>query len=85
MTHLQDGNSAVENDEVLDPIGELFQAEPEILETTLTMRNMTTAGSIVVIPLTVDKAQEAQAGLAKATYSKLFDWVVQRCALHSIR
>ena len=39
-----DGNSAVENDEVLDPIGELLQAEAEILETTLTMRNMTTGG-----------------------------------------
>jgi myosin heavy subunit len=73
-----DGKSAIQNDEVLDPIGELFQAEPEILETTLTMRNMTTGGSIVVIPLEVEKAQEAQEGLAKATYSRLFDWVVQR-------
>ena len=35
-------------------------------------------GSIVVIPLTVDKAVEAQEGLAKGTYSRLFDHVVQR-------
>jgi|EP01047_Picozoa_sp_COSAG01_P024702 myosin heavy subunit len=75
----EDGNASVSNDETLDPIGELFQTEAEILETTLTMRTMASAGrSIVVIPLTVDKAVEAQEGLAKGTYSRLFDYVVER-------
>ena len=74
-----DGNSAVVNDEELEEVGALFQADAELLETTLTFRNMQSGGrSIVVIPLKVEQAVETQEGLAKGAYSKLFDWIVDR-------
>ena len=75
-----EGNSAVANDEALEVAGELFQADAELLETTLTFRNMQSGGrSIVVIPNPKKVAIETQEGLAKAAYSRTFDWVVERC------
>ena len=75
-----EGNSSVANDEALETVGELLQADAELLETTLTFRNMQSGGrSIVVIPNTVLTAVETQEGLAKAAYSRSFDWVVERC------
>eukprot|EP01047_Picozoa_sp_COSAG01_P016406 COSAG01_NODE_840_length_13184_cov_18.465724_5_plen_1561_part_00 len=74
-----EGNSGVSNDEVLENVGELLCADAELLETTLTFRNMQSGGrSIVVIPLKVQQAIETQEGLAKAAYSRTFDWVVER-------
>eukprot|EP01051_Picozoa_sp_SAG22_P016577 SAG22_NODE_2367_length_2653_cov_1.469460_1_plen_513_part_00 len=74
-----DGNAVCANEEVLRPCCDLFRTDADILETTLTFRNMATGGrSIVVIPLPVDQAVESQEGLAKATYSKLFDFIVER-------
>eukprot|EP00329_Picozoa_sp_Boothbay-MS584-11_P007461 67795_6 len=74
-----EGNSSVTNDEVLEDVGQLFSNDPELLETTLTFRNMQSGGrSIVVIPLKVDQAIETQEGLAKAAYSRTFDAVVER-------
>ena len=64
---------------MLEPCCELWQTDADLLETTLTFRNMASGGrSIVVIPLQCDKAVESQQGLAKATYSRLFDYVVER-------
>ena len=74
-----EGNSGVANDEVLEDVGQLFSNDPELLETTLTFRNMQSGGrSIVVIPLKVEQATETQEGLAKAAYSRTFDAVVER-------
>jgi myosin heavy subunit len=57
----------------------LPQNDPELLETTITFRNMQSGGrSIVVIPLKVEQAIETQEGLAKAAYSRTFDAVVDR-------
>ena len=77
-----EGNSSVSNDEALENAGELLKADAELLETTLTFRNMQSGGrSIVVIPNTVANAVETQQGLSKAAYSRTFDWVVDRCNL----
>lgn len=71
--------SSVANDEELEKCGELFSNDAELLETTLTFRNMQSGGrSIVVIPLKVPQAIETQEGLGKAAYSRVFDWVVDR-------
>ena len=74
-----DDESSVANDEVLEDCGALFSNDPELLETTLTFRNMQSGGrSIVVIPLKKGQAIETQEGLGKAAYSRVFDWVVDR-------
>lgn len=74
-----DDESSVANDDELEKCGELFSNDAELLETTLTFRNMQSGGrSIVVIPLKVPQAIETQEGLGKAAYSKVFDWVVDR-------
>ena len=60
-------------------LSRVLQGDAELLETTLTFRNMQSGGrSIVVIPLKVAQAEETKEGLAKAAYSKAFDWVVER-------
>ena len=33
---------------------------------------------VVIIPLTVEQAVESQEALAKAAYSRVFNWVVKR-------
>lgn len=74
-----DDESSVTNDEELEKCGELFSNDAELLETTLTFRNMQSGGrSIVVIPLKTPQAVETQEGLGKAAYSRVFDWVVDR-------
>ena len=74
-----DDESTVVNDEELERCGELFSNDAELLETTLTFRNMQSGGrSIVVIPLKRLQAVETQEGLGKAAYSRVFDWVVDR-------
>ena len=55
----------------------LFANDAAELERTLTLRSMK-ARDVIIIPLTVDQAVESQEGLAKAAYSRTFDWVVSR-------
>eukprot|EP01051_Picozoa_sp_SAG22_P004846 SAG22_NODE_272_length_13192_cov_311.812495_4_plen_449_part_00 len=74
-----EGNASVVNDEELEDVGVLFSNDPELLETTLTFRNMQSGGrSIVVIPLKEAQATMTQEELCKGTYSRLFDWCVVR-------
>jgi myosin-5 len=64
----------------LDSTARLFEIEGSDLEATLVKRSISQPGgrSLIIIPLTVAQAVENQEGLAKAVYSKAFDWVVER-------
>lgn len=65
----------------LSTVAALFESEADELERTLTVRSMQSGGKnseVVRIPLAAEQAKESQEGLAKAAYSRVFDWVVQR-------
>jgi hypothetical protein len=65
----------------LSTVAELFESKADELERTLTVRSMQSGGrnsEVVRIPLTAEQAVESQEGLAKAAYSRVFDWVVGR-------
>jgi hypothetical protein len=62
----------------LETTASLFDAESSALRQALTVRTMVTATDTMDIPLSGQQAVEAQEGLAKAAYSRTFDWVVGR-------
>lgn len=71
--------SEIDDDDVTDKAAALFEADAEMMSTTLTYRNMQSGGrSIVVIPLKPAQACSSRDGLAKAAYDRLFAWVVSR-------
>lgn len=57
---------------------ELLEIEDAELERVLTRRTITVRGEDSVIPLKVRQAVQARDSLAKAIYSRLFDWLVAR-------
>ena len=65
----------------LSTVAALFGSDADLLERTLTFRSMQSGGKnseVVIIPLTLEQAVESQEALAKAAYSRVFDWVVAR-------
>ena len=71
--------SEVSDDAVLEHVCANFQCDADLLETTLTYRNMQSGGrSIIVIPQKLKDANDSRDGMAKGVYAKLFIWLVQR-------
>ena len=61
----------------------LMGVDPDDLRRSLTFRAMQTAkggskGTVIMVPLKVHEASSARNALAKAMYSKLFDYIVYR-------
>ncbi|GBG31775.1 Myosin-6 [Hondaea fermentalgiana] len=62
----------------LEHAAELLEIQDAALERVLTRRSITVRGEESVIPLKVRQAVQARDSLAKAIYSRLFDWLVNR-------
>ena len=58
-----DGNALVTNEEVLTPCCALLKADPDILETTLTFRNMATARATAFLLLCLSLRVHGAGGL----------------------
>ena len=80
VTFKSDGDqgSVIADASSLQEVADLFQVPADRLQKTLCFRSITVRGERSVIPLKPGDAKDACDALAKATYGKLFDWLVSR-------
>lgn len=71
----------ISNPQVVDTIANLFQCDANILKRALTYRSISTGvgkrGSLISVPLDVAQANFTRDALAKASYERLFIWMVE--------
>lgn len=71
-------SSTITNADVVDVVASLFDVPPAKLKKALTSRTITSGGrgSVYNIPLNKNDAEFTRDALSKATYSRLFDFIV---------
>ncbi|KAJ2162440.1 class II myosin [Coemansia sp. RSA 552] len=78
-----DGNSEIDDPNITNFIAYLLECGAEIVNKVLVSRTIETSrgnrrGSVYDVPLNIAQANSARDGLAKAIYTRLFDWIVLR-------
>jgi len=71
----------VSNPSVIDIVGQLFQCDIPSLKRALTFRSISTGvgkrGSVISVPLDSQQASFTRDALSKATYERVFTWLVE--------
>jgi len=75
-SELEEG-AAVSNVVDLEEVVRLLRVDHELLQDGLTSKNIGTR-SVILIPFTLEQAADARDAFAKATYGKLFDWLIKK-------
>lgn len=78
----KDGSKAdlvkVKNDECINVIADLLQADPNLIRSAMTHRTFSANNQSVLTPLNVEQSKYSREALSKYIYQKLFDHIVAR-------
>ncbi|TPX32124.1 chitin synthase [Synchytrium microbalum] len=81
----QSGFARLKSHDMLDEVAEILEVSPEKLLTTLTNKTARVGHDVYSVDLNGEGAMAQTAAVARAMYSTLFDFVVDKCNTHLCR